>query len=402
MKQRLLGAELPSISGHAFTRLIERMLWHLGFEDVSNVDGSGDGGADLVATRAGRRWVFQAKSKRTTAVSGSAVDEVRDGMIAFNADRGVVVTNSRFAPSARTRCQELRLSSALQIDLWDRELLIRMASDPAFQVRFRQPDLRRYQVDAFQACMGDLKREGRAFAVLATGLGKTVIAGSVIDAVIDANPGARVLILANKTELVDQLEHAIWRHLPDDVPTQQINSLNHPEDLPGVTVATIQSAISYARRGFRPDFIFVDEAHNVSSDGLFRELISLCPDVPLLGATATPWRGDRFDVSAVFGEPSVAIGIEEGMRLGYLADVDYRLYTDNIDWSYIRSKSANNYTIGNLNRSLFLPQRDEIHSPTTRNRLLSIHRPRRALVGHTPRRSRLGACGRNTYRIAEP
>lgn len=360
----VFGCDISDVAPDAFTRLVERLLWHLDFENVSNVDGSGDGGADLVATRvnpetgATERWAFQSKSKRSLPVDEGAVDEIRLGMQRYNAHHGVVVTNTTFTSSAKKRVDQLR-AVGVDVALWNRDALVSLFRDPDLRTRFATPALRRYQADAFQACWHDLRNNGRAFVVLATGLGKTVIAGSLIDRFLVERPSAQVLVLADKVELVEQLERSLWRHITKGTPTQQVRGGLKPERLDGVTVATIQSAIEYARQGFLPDLIFVDEAHHVSRDGQFGELLALCGTAWRIGATATPWRGDKFDVAEFFGPPTVMIGIEEGMRLGYLADVDYRLYADNIDWEYVRTLSANDYSIGNLNRNLFLPQRDE-------------------------------------------
>ena len=364
----LLGTDLTSVTPHAFTRLVERLLWHLDFTDISNVDGSGDGGADLVAQRDGERWVFQAKSKKSNPVDNEAVSEVRNGMQRYNAHRGAVVTNGFFTSNAKKLVAKLNNSTGIKIGLWDRNSLIDLFLDAECRTRFATPNLRKYQVDAFQACVRDIRCTGAAFVVLATGLGKTVVAGSVIDRYIADHPENKVLVLADKTDLVEQLERAMWRHLPKNVPTQQIGQGEKPHILNGVTIATIQSAITYIREGFRPDFIFIDEAHHVGDGTNFAQVLKLCLQAVRLGATATPWRGDRFDVSEFFGAPSVKVGIEEGMRLGYLVDVDYRLFVDNINWDYVRNLSANAYSVGDLNRNLFLPQRDE----RVRDELLSI------------------------------
>ena len=37
-----------------FTRQVERLLLHLGFVDVTNIDGPNDQGGDLLATRSGQ------------------------------------------------------------------------------------------------------------------------------------------------------------------------------------------------------------------------------------------------------------------------------------------------------------------------------------------------------------
>ena len=77
------------------------------------------------------------------------------------------------------------------------------------------------------------------------------------------------------------------------------------------------------------------------------------------GVTATPWRGDKYDIETRFGAASFKLGIEEGMQRGYLAAVDYRLFVDNINWDVVRGASVNSYSIKELNSRLFLTQRDE-------------------------------------------
>lgn len=103
----------------------------------------------------------------------------------------------------------------------------------------------------------------------------------------------------------------------------------------------------------------VDEAHHVAEDGQLAELLDILSASRQFGVTATPWRGDRFDIRHRFGEPSLTLGIEDGMRLGYLSEVRYRLYADSIDWDFVRSASEHSYSIKDLNARLFLPERDE-------------------------------------------
>lgn len=119
------------------------------------------------------------------------------------------------------------------------------------------------------------------------------------------------------------------------------------------------TALTYVRSGYKPALVMVDEAHHVSKDGFFAELLDHLADVPRLGVTATPWRGDRFDIRNSFGEPSYTLGIDGGMKLGYLAEVRYRLFTDNIDWDFVHTASQHNYSVRDLNARLFLPERDE-------------------------------------------
>ena len=75
--------------------------------------------------------------------------------------------------------------------------------------------------------------------------------------------------------------------------------------------------------------------------------------------TATPWRGDEEQVSSIFGSPVSKISLVDGMAMGYLSQVDYRVFGDNIDWDHIPEISRKRLTIKDLNKRLFIPQRDE-------------------------------------------
>lgn len=343
----------------AFTRQVERLLLHLGFAEVTNIDGPNDQGGDILASRRGQRWVFQAKWKANAAVPSTAIDEVTEAKSYYHADRAVVVTNSRFGPSVIQRRDELRRVGQ-RVELWSGKELVELYGDErAMTPRLPERPLRPYQSEAFQCLVEDLEERGKALLILATGLGKTVVGGEVIARHLRHGPGNRVLVVAHTKELAEQLERALWYHIPKETRTQLLTGDFKPDDLRGITCATVASALSYVRGGYRPSLVMVDEAHHVGENGQFAELLDLLADVPQFGVTATPWRGDRFDIRRRFGEPSYTLGIEDGMRLGYLAEVHYRLFTDNIDWDFVRHASDHQYTIRDLNARLFLPDRDE-------------------------------------------
>jgi superfamily II DNA or RNA helicase len=103
----------------------------------------------------------------------------------------------------------------------------------------------------------------------------------------------------------------------------------------------------------------IDETHHVGADGQYDRLLDELRDSLQFGVTATPWRGDKYDIESRFGPAAFKLGIEDGMRRGYLAAVDYRLFVDNIDWDVVRDASFHDYSIKELNTRLFLTQRDE-------------------------------------------
>lgn len=339
-----------------FPRRIERLLWHLGFTDVAVIDGSGDEGGDVLARRQGELWVFQCKWKRRGIVGAEAVNEVDRAREHYRADQAVVVTNSRFSADARRRVDVLARISP-KIHLWEGGHLAR--SFKGLASRFGEVTPRPYQAEALWALNRDLDSSGRALLILATGLGKTVVGGEVIASHLRHHPTDRVLVVAHAKDLVQQLERALWRHLPKNVPTRLLTGDTRPDDLSGVTCATVGSALPAARFGYRPALVMVDEAHHVGADGQYDELLDTLSGSQQFGVTATPWRGDAHDISHHFGSASFTLGIEEGMRRGYLAQVDYRLYVDNVDWDVVRAASENEYGLADLNARLFLPQRDE-------------------------------------------
>lgn len=335
----------------------ERALWHLGFTDVRIIDGANDQGADILAVRGREEWVFQCKFSSRGPVDRTGVDDAERARARYQADHAVVVTNSRLTGTAESRRKALA-SIGINIDVWSGATLAQIYE----QMPSRIPTeyrLREYQAEAATKLLTGLEQRGRALLVLATGLGKTVVGGEVIRRHLESRPTARVLVVAHMKELVEQLEKALWRHLDKAVPTQLLTSDTNPDSFEGVTVGTVESVLNLLRTGWRPSLIMVDETHHVGETGGFANMLDLCPESQQFGVTATPWRGDKFDITSRFGPPSFQLGIAEGMAHGYLAKVDYRMFVDNLDWDFVRSISEHGYSIKELNRALFLPQRDE-------------------------------------------
>ncbi|MFD6072927.1 DEAD/DEAH box helicase family protein, partial [Amycolatopsis lurida] len=339
-----------------FPRRIERLLWHLGATSVVNIDGPGDEGGDILAKLRGRDWVLQCKWKSRGPVGEEAVEEVARARDSYRVTRAAVVTNSRFSPAARRRAAELgRIGPP--IALWDGGHLERAFS--GLPDHFGQVRRRDYQDQAVARLKADLRSTGRGLLVLATGLGKTVVGGEVIGEYIQNNPKARVLVVAHAKDLVHQLERALWRHLPKSVETRLLTGDLKADKMDGLTCATVGSALSAAEFGYRPELVMVDEAHHLSADGQYEQLLRLLERSWQFGVTATPWRGDAYDITDRLGEPSFTLGIEEGMRRGYLAQVDYKLFVDDIDWDAVKAASTNSYGLSELNSKLFLPERDD-------------------------------------------
>lgn len=357
LRTNLFGEdELLGAGPHGQVKRLERALWHLGFDDVRVVDGSGDGGADILAVKNEEQWVFQSKWSKTNLIDESGVEDIHRAYKHFMADNAVLFTNRDLNGLAKERVETLK-KLGFRFHVWNGPTSTVIGKKMPFRVK-NEKELRGYQRKAADALVRDLERSRSALLILATGLGKTVVGGEVISRFITEKPDSKVLILSHLKELSAQLEKAIWQHIPKTVPTNLLTGESKPNNLDGVTAATIQSALDAVYDGYRPSLIMIDETHHVGDQGLYSELLQMLPDVPRFGVTATPWRGDEFDITSVFGPPSFQMGIPDGMKQGWLSEVDYRLFVDNIDWELVRDTSQNRYSIKELNRKLFLPQRD--------------------------------------------
>lgn len=344
-----------------FTRALERLLPLLGFTDVVNIDGPNDQGGDLLARYKGGLVAVQAKWRLDPAkgsVGEDAANEVSNAIDAYGANSGIVVTNGRFTKAASDRIAAFGKVGRV-IKRWDGLALSKLYRSA--RKLPPQMELRPYQLDAVDESLTALDDPNRrkALVYLATGLGKTVVAGSIIGDRIARDPEVRVLVIAHGAPLVEQLEKSMWPFIPKEIPTQKIGQGEHRDDLSGVTFAVLPTAHAYVERGYRPDLLVIDEVHHVGESGYYAHIIELLDSVPRLGVTATPWRGDKFDIETTFGPPVVQMSIADGIRRGYLAQVDYQLLADNIDWNFVKEASENSFTIKDLNRRLFIPERDE-------------------------------------------
>ena len=314
-------------------------------------------------------------------IDRTGVDDAERARTQYQADRAVLATNTGLNRTAEERRKALG-QVGVKITAWDGPTLQAIWDRMPDRVPSRY-ELRPYQKAAVEAIEADLEAHHRSLLVLATGLGKTVVGGEVIRRHLLAHPGSQVLVLAHTKELVEQLEKAMWRHLDKTVPTQILTGDSKTTAFDGVTVATIDSALGVVRAGWRPSMIMVDETHHVGEMGMFAQLLDLCEKVDQFGVTATPWRGDKFDITARFGKPSYSLGIAQGMAMGYLAKVDYRIFVDNLDWDFVRSESQHGYSVKELNRALFLPQRDEEIIDQVRVAWREIKEPRAILFCQT-------------------
>ena len=342
----------------AFERDVARLFLQNGFTDVRLIGGAGDKGGDVLAVKDGKLWVTQCKHTTSTPPPLSAVDEVIEAGKYYGAKRLLIASSRPASEPLKLRVQRER-NLGLAIELAEpHKLLSWMGNSTEYPPSSRE--LRAYQQDASERLRDALLDTGRGQLVLATGLGKTVILAETVASLLRDGrvPGNRILVLAHTRPLVDQLLQEFWFQLPKTVATHRFADQETPVYWEGITFATIQSISR--NLDTLPDFglVVVDEAHHIGAVTFQEAVDSLRPRM-LAGVTATPWRGDGYDIDRLLGPPLVRIGISEGLQAGYLSDVDYRLLADNLDWEFVQQASTHSYSLSQLNRKLILPTRDD-------------------------------------------
>lgn len=344
----------------AFERLVARLARHAGFKDVSIVGGAGDRGADVVGTIHGKRWVFQAKYRMNGLIGSEGAREAVRASNAYLGEVAVAVANASFTQEAYEYLQEAK-RSGIDLRLWSGSTLLQYFERlPHFSPE-RRP-LRDYQeqaVESIEARRGEGHPSG--LVIMATGLGKSVVANQLVVNELARNPDQEVLVLAHMVDLVRQLEISSWPQLGKDVSTHLWTDGEVPSYPGGVVFATWQTVAAALQRGEplsgRFGLVIVDEAHHAPSVQFSHLLNALAPNF-LVGLTATPWRGDDQSLADLFGPPAFTMDIVEGMQRGFLSSVDYRMLTDGIDWEHISALSEQGLTISDLNQYLLVPERD--------------------------------------------
>ena len=344
----------------AFERSLARMLQHGGFKDVTVVGGSGDLGADVVATKGKKKWVIQAKYRSSGSVGRNAVMEAFKAMQAYGTDVCVTATNQYFSADA-VKYNTSKRKLGYDTQLWDRAKLLGLGEQiPQNSKAQRTP--REYQKEAISAVLNAISNGERSGLVtLATGLGKTMVASSIIAEHLLENPEAQILVLAHMSDLVRQLDAASWAQIDKNTHTHVWTDGERPAFRGGIIFATWQSIDIAFKNGEIPtnyfDLIIVDECHHAPSNTFSNLLINLNAGF-LLGVTATPWRSDNSTLRELFGEPLFSMNVVEGMQQGFLSRVNYKMLTDGIDWEHISLLSQKGHTVKDLNQLLYIPERD--------------------------------------------
>ena len=356
---------LKTCSWQAFERVLSRLLMYDGFQNVRLVGGSGDHGADVIATKFNKRWLVQAKQWKKP-VGIDVLNETMRSLRDYKAAIPVIAASNGFDAEVKKQ-QPILQSHQIPLQLWDANILLNKASKLDCKLIVNKKKPREYQENAIASIVQSFfdTTENRALIVLATGLGKTFVAAESFRR-ISVQRSIRTLVLAHTNSLVYQLEKSFWPFLTPEQSTFIWNGYEHPDLSKGYdfVFACIDTVYEALQKGISYDFdaIIIDECHHAGSP-TYRKLIDYYDAGHtgpfLLGLTATPWRPDENDIMDIFGNPRISIDMVYGMKHGFLANVDYRMYTDNINWEALKSYDGKLFSPKHINRTLFINQWDD-------------------------------------------
>ena len=359
----LTDAIIRGTDWRAVERAFARIACHIGWRDVKVIGQPGDAGGDVVAVidENGKSKIVVIQVRASTSgnyVGPEKLQQVLEALPHYSGQVGIVATNAEFTQSTYRRQKQLR-KEGYDIRLWNGAFVKNLYEKMPSRSEFR-PSLREYQQTIVQSSLQRIE-DGYSTAsfVVATGLGKSVIAAELVRALFERG-WKTGLVLCHTRPLALQLEQSFWSQLPKEVATRTFFGGLPPTMSNGVAFGLYQTLQGYLS-SLSPDtfdIVIVDEAHHALASGFTRVIQHLNPKL-LVGMTATPWRGDGLAMDTLFGNPVGTVSIVDGMKMGFLAHVDYRIFTDTIDWREISGECSSKLRIKELNRKIFLPQRDE-------------------------------------------
>jgi superfamily II DNA or RNA helicase len=362
------------VSWQAFERLVCRYLLYSGFTGVRLVGQTNDKGTDVIAHKANKRWLIQVKHY-AIKIGPEVLDRTIESLGYYRGDIPVVVSLNGFTEPALKQQQAL-MAQKIPMQLWSASKLIGVSSKFGDRYPLGDPSLvfdkRDYQEEAIQILVKEYNEtsSGKGLIVMATGMGKTRVACEFVRR-MNIKSAKKVLVLAHTNALVYQLERSFWPYLKATAETLVWNGYEK-QDLAALersnyVFACSNSVSAYLEKGNslpQFDIVFIDECHHVGNDGMYKRIIDdlgagQSERTFLLGVTATPWRPDDTDLQEAFGPPLITVDLVTGMKNGFLSQVDYRMFTDNINWEAINELEGSKFSPRKINRTLFISEWDD-------------------------------------------
>jgi type I restriction enzyme R subunit len=221
------------------------------------------------------------------------------------------------------------------------------------------------------------KGQKRIMTVMATGTGKTLVAGQIIWRLWKSKKAKRILFLADRNILVDQTIANDFKHFGDKMIKIQRGSISKAHE---IYLGLYQSLTGNddeknVYKEFSPDFfdlVIIDECHrgSASEESAWREILAYFNNAVHIGLTATPKETSKISNQEYFGTPIYTYSLKQGIDDGFLApykvvkimlDKDIGGYRPSI---FDRDTQGNEvedkeYTVKDFDRKIVLTKRTE-------------------------------------------
>jgi len=190
----------------------------------------------------------------------------------------------------------------------------------------------------------------RNLLVSATGTGKTVMSALDYLALREALPGARLLFVAHRKEILEQ-SLAVFRQAMLDANFGEMWVAGSRPIKFDHVFASIQTLNSQDIERLDPghfDVVVIDEFHHAAADS-YQRLLGYVQPRELLGLTATPERADGQSILSLFDNRIAAeLRLWDAIDAGYLSSFAYYGIHDGTDLSSIPWKRGKGYDTESL------------------------------------------------------
>lgn len=222
--------------------------------------------------------------------------------------------------------------------------------------RIEPHDVQRQALDALDKTRQNGNRRG--LVSLATGLGKTYL--GIFDTQVMKSE--RILFIVHVEHILKQAKNSFESVIPsrtDDMGFFTGKEKTHEgKDIIFSTIQTISREKNLTQ--FKPnhfDYVIIDESHHTAAES-YKKVAEYFQPKFFLGLTATPDRMDKKDVLEYYGNNLVfEMSQAEAIKQGYLANLEYKGFKDNVDYSDIYYNGFR-YDINDLNKLLMIEKRD--------------------------------------------
>lgn len=318
----------------------------------------GDGGVDIFAYKAGRKFAIEVKQRNLQSnVDVKALNQLVTGARLANVNYMILVTNSYFTSEVQVRA--LRLG----VELIDRDGLKSLWVQKHSEIG-RDIKPRKYQTQIIQEAVNQYNTgKNKILIEMATGLGKTYTVALLIKELTkNISQRPRIMFVAHQIEILLQSVTAFKNVFGvGSYSFSACFSGSFPEETDFVFASfdTLYGQLDDLKKETF-DYIIVDEAHHTPAKTYSEVIKNFSPKL-LIGLTATPYRSDEKSVTDFFGGKDGHIGKYDlvwGLKHKKLAFPKYLVLLDDLDQSKI-DQLGSGLSVSDLDKRLFLHKKDE-------------------------------------------